>query len=45
MYKDNEPSKKRYHIENKTAANQSQDVEPKKRPQRTAKSAVIALFS
>ncbi|CAB4037475.1 Hypothetical predicted protein, partial [Paramuricea clavata] len=42
--KDNEPSKKRDHIENKMVADQSQDVELKKRPQRKAKSAAINMI-
>ncbi|CAB4027081.1 Hypothetical predicted protein [Paramuricea clavata] len=42
--KDNEPSKKRDHIENKVVADQSQDVESKRRPQRKAKSAAINVI-
>ncbi|CAB3991800.1 Hypothetical predicted protein [Paramuricea clavata] len=43
--KDNEPSKKRDHIENEMVADQSQDVESKKRPQRKAKSEKSAAIN
>lgn len=42
--KDNEPPKKRDHKENKMVADQSQDVESKKRPQGKAKSAAINVI-
>jgi hypothetical protein len=42
--KDNEPSKKRDHIENKMVADQSHDVESKERSQRKAKSAAINVI-